>query len=170
METFDQEGEYATIVRKGNIGRRQNAGISINAQITAGKWLTSNVYANYNYNKFSGTLNGEKLEVEGGTMIFNVNNQVRFNIVWSAEFSGWYRTRGIEGQIALQPMGQLSAGVSRQVIERKGICEIECPGYILHPGWLKGRNEFQVDRSKFYKHAGYESGKSQFHLQIWESR
>ena len=28
-ETFDQEGEYATIVRKGNIGRRENAGVAM---------------------------------------------------------------------------------------------------------------------------------------------
>lgn len=148
METFDQEGEYATIVRRGNIGRRQNAGISINAQIPVGKWLTSNVYTNYNYNKFSGVLNGENLEVEGGTMVFNVNNQVRFNKLWSAELSGWYRTRGIEGQIAIQPMGQLSAGVSRQVLKGKGSLKLNVRD-IFYTQVVKGRMDFKSTEASF---------------------
>src|SRR5688500_18773459 len=46
-ETFDQLG-YATIVRQGNIGRRENMGAAVNANIRVTKWLTSIVYTNYN--------------------------------------------------------------------------------------------------------------------------
>ena len=118
-ETFDQEG-YATIVRRGNIGRRENAGISINAQIPVTKWLTSMLYSNYNYSKFSGVLYGDPIEVEAGNLMLNVNNQFKFKKGWSAELSGWYRTRGVEGQIQIQSMGQLSAGVAKQVLKGKG--------------------------------------------------
>ena len=44
-ETFEQSG-HATIVRNGNIGQRQNAGLAISAQITVRKWWTAIVYTN----------------------------------------------------------------------------------------------------------------------------
>ncbi len=41
-ETFQQSGQ-ATIVRNGNIGSRQNAGVSVSAQIPVVKWWTSHI-------------------------------------------------------------------------------------------------------------------------------
>lgn len=119
METFDQDG-YATIVRQGNIGTRKNAGIAVSAQIPVKKWWTAIVYTNYNYSEFFGNLNGEDLNATGGNLLVNINNQFKFNKGWSAELSGWYRTKGIEGQIVIDPMGAASAGVSKQVLKGKG--------------------------------------------------
>ena len=148
METFDQEGDYATIVRRGNIGRRENAGISVNAQIPFAKWLTSNLYTNYNYSKFTGSVHGEVLNVEAGNLSFNMNNQFRFNKIWSAEVSGWYRTRGIEGQIAIQPMGQLSAGVSKQVLKGKGSVRLNVRD-IFYTQKAKGQINFKSTEASF---------------------
>ncbi|HSC36277.1 MAG TPA: outer membrane beta-barrel family protein, partial [Chitinophagaceae bacterium] len=44
-ETFEQK-DYATIVRRGNIGVRQNAGLSVSAQVPVTKWWTSVLYGN----------------------------------------------------------------------------------------------------------------------------
>lgn len=118
-ETFDQSG-YATIVRQGNIGHRENAGIAVSAQIPVTKWWTSILYSNYNYTWYSGTLYGDPLKISAGMMFANINNQFNFKKGWSAELSGWYRTKGLEGQILLQPMGQVSGGVSKQVMKGKG--------------------------------------------------
>ena len=118
-ETFDQDG-YATIVRQGNIGRRQNGGIAISAQVPVQKWWTAILYTNYNYTRFDGDLYGENIDVEAGNLLLNVNNQFKFNKGWSAELSGWYRTKGVEGQIVIDPMGAASAGVSKQVLKSKG--------------------------------------------------
>ena len=148
METFDQEGDYATIVRRGNIGRRENAGIAVSAQIPLAKWLNSNLYANYNYNKFSGTLHGERLDVEAGNLTFNMNNQFRFNKIWSAEISGWYRTRGIEGQIEIKPMGALSAGVSKQVLKGKGSVRLNVRD-IFYTQMPKGQINFKSTEASF---------------------
>ena len=49
-----------------------------------------------------------------------MNNQFKFEKGWSAELSGWYRTKGIEGQIVIQPMGAASAGIAKQVMKGKG--------------------------------------------------
>jgi hypothetical protein len=148
METFDQEGDYATIVRRGNIGRRENAGISVSAQIPVAKWLTSMVYTNYNYNKFSGDLHGESLEVAASNLMFNLNNQFRFDKGWSAEVSGWYRTKGIEGQIQIQPMGQLSLGVSKQVLSGKGSVRFHVRD-IFYTQMPKGQINFKTTEASF---------------------
>lgn len=148
METFDQEGEYATIVRKGNIGRRDNAGIAINASLTPAKWLNTNIYANYNYSKFTGEVHDELLEVEGGNMVFNINNQFRFNKGWSAELGGWYRTKGIEGQLSIEPMGQLSAGVAKQVLKGKGSVKVHMRD-IFYTQIAKGEINFKSTEARF---------------------
>jgi iron complex outermembrane recepter protein len=129
-ETFSQgrvadgEDQYATIVRQGNFGVRNNAGMSVSAQVPVNKWFTSIAYANYNYSMFSGKFNNEEVKVEGGNFTFNLNNQFKFEKGWSAELSGWYRTRGIEGQILIKSMGAADAGVAKQVMKGKGTLKL----------------------------------------------
>jgi iron complex outermembrane recepter protein len=129
-ETFSQgrvadgEDQYATIVRQGNFGVRNNAGMSVSAQVPVNKWFTSIAYANYNYSMFSGEFNNEQVKVEGGNFTFNLNNQFKFEKGWSAELSGWYRTRGIEGQILINSMGAADAGVAKQVMKGKGTLKL----------------------------------------------
>ncbi|MGE5520762.1 MAG: TonB-dependent receptor domain-containing protein [Candidatus Dadabacteria bacterium] len=126
MEVFDQEkvsstsNGYATIVRRGNIGKVDQAGLSISANVPVTKWWRSMMFTNYTYNKFSGDLNGENLNLDASNVMFNVNNQFKINTAWSAELSGFYRTKGIEGQIIARPMGQASAGISKQVLKNRG--------------------------------------------------
>ena len=153
-ETFDQEqkpnGEngYATIVRRGNLGKRQNAGIAFTAQVPVAKWWNAMIYTNYNYSKFSGMLYGEYLEVEAGNYMINMNNQFKFKKGWSAEVSGWYRSKGIEGQIQIQPMGQLSAGVSKQIIKGKGSLRFNVRD-ILFTQMPKGSINFESTQARF---------------------
>ncbi|HEY8734268.1 MAG TPA: TonB-dependent receptor, partial [Puia sp.] len=61
-ETFQQEG-HATIVRRGNIGRRENAGIAFNLNLAITKWWNTTLYINVNYNQFTGELYSEELNV-----------------------------------------------------------------------------------------------------------
>jgi iron complex outermembrane recepter protein len=122
-ETFDQSG-YATIVQRGNIGRRENAGIAVSAQIPLTKWLTTMVNTNYTYIRYTGKLYGEDLKVETGVFSINMNNQMNFPKGWGAEVSGWYRGKGMDAQVLLKPFGQLSAGVSKQVLKGKGSVKV----------------------------------------------
>lgn len=146
-ETFEQFG-YATIVREGNIGVRQAAGIAISAQVKPAKWWNASLYTNYNYNQFRGELYGEMVNVEASNLLFNVNNQFRFEKGWSAELSGFYRTKGVEGQIMIQPMGQLSAGVSKTVLKGKGTIRLNVRD-IFWSNRAKGRIDFQQTRARF---------------------
>jgi len=70
------------------------------------KWWTSIIYSELNYNDYNGLLNGEDLHVKGVNYLININNQFKFNKGWSAEISGFYRTKGIDGQIIIQPLNK----------------------------------------------------------------
>ena len=148
-ETFEQKG-YATIVKQGNFGRANSASLSVSAQIPVAKWWTSIVYTELNYNDYKGLLNGEDLHVQGGNYLINVNNQFKFNKGWSAEISGFYRTSGIEGQIIIKPMGQLTAGVQKQILKNKGTVKLNVRD-ILYTMKAKGNINFQRTEASFYQ-------------------
>jgi iron complex outermembrane receptor protein len=146
-ETFEQL-DHATVVRNGNIGVRQNAGISISAQIQPKKWWSASLYGNYNYNSFKGELYGELIHVKASNVLFNVNNEFKFSKGWGAELSGFYRTKGIEGQIAINPLGQMSGGISKQVMKGKGSVRFNVRD-IFYTNTVKGSINFQSTQATF---------------------
>lgn len=146
-ETFEQK-DYATIVRRGNIGVRQNAGLSVNAQLTPVKWWSASLYGNYNYNQFKGLLYGEMIDVSASNITFNVNNQFRFNKGWSAELSGFYRSRGVEGQLEISSLGQASAGIGKQVMKNKGSIRLNVRD-IFYTNRVTGNINFQQTQAHF---------------------
>lgn len=154
-ETFEQaklstgEESYATIVRQGNIGVRHNAGVAVSAQVPVKKWWMAILYTNVNYSKFSGEINGEMLNVEATNFLVNINNQFKFEKGWSAELSGWYRSRGIEGQIVIQPLSQVSLGVTKQVLKGKGTVKFNVRD-VFYTQKVKGEINFENTMAKFY--------------------
>jgi hypothetical protein len=147
-ETFEQYG-HATIVRKGNIGRRQNAGISMSAQIPVRKWWTAIAYANLEYNKFDGMLYGEMINVSASTFLGNLNNQFRFGKGWGGEVSGFYRSKGVEGQIIVNPMGQVSAALTKQLFNDKASVKLAVRD-IFYTQQVSGYINFQQTEATFH--------------------
>jgi outer membrane receptor protein involved in Fe transport len=149
-ETFEQQGN-ATIIHRGNIGKRDNAGLAVSAQIPIAKWWTASVYANVNYNHYIGTLYNEPLDIEATNFMTNINNQFKFGKGWSAELSGFYRTKGIEGQIMLYPFGQLSTGVAKNILKDKATIKLNARD-ILYTQKIKGEINFQQTEATFNQH------------------
>ena len=147
-ETFQQSG-YATIVRNGNIGKHQNAGVAISAQIPVRKWWSAMLYTNVNYNTFSGFLYGDNLNVSATTFLVNLNNQFKFKKGWSAELSGFYRSSGIEAQVLVKSMGQMSAAVSKQIFKEKGSLKLGVRD-ILYTQQVYGTINFQQTEATFH--------------------
>jgi outer membrane receptor protein involved in Fe transport len=153
-ETFEQEQlpngdeSYATIVRQGNIGHRHTAGIAVSAQVPVKKWWTAILYTNLNYNNFNGVLNEERIDVEATNLLVNINNQFRFKKGWSGEISGWYRTKGVEGQIMIDPLGQLSLGVAKQILKEKGTLKLNVRD-VLYTQVVHGNINFQSTEASF---------------------
>jgi hypothetical protein len=147
-ETFEQSG-HATIVRNGNIGSRQSAGVSVSAQVPVVKWWTAILYTNVNYNKFTGMLYGENINVEATTLTLNVNNNFSFSKGWGGEISGWYRTKGVEGQIIVEPMGAGTVAITKKVLKDKGNVKLGVRD-ILYTNQTKGYINFQQTEATFH--------------------
>ncbi len=146
-ETFEQSGQ-ATIVRNGNIGTRQNAGVSVSAQVPLTKWWMAILYGDVNYSQFTGLLYGENINVAATTLLLNVNNQFNLPHGWSGELSGFYRTKGVEGQIIIDPLGQASAAVSKKILKDKASLKLAIRDifYTNHP---QGYINFQQTEATF---------------------
>ncbi|HEX3933188.1 MAG TPA: TonB-dependent receptor [Puia sp.] len=149
-ETFQQSGQ-ATIVRNGNIGNRQNAGIAVSAQIPVAKWWHAMLYSNLNYNKFSGMLYGQDIDVSATTLLLNINNQFTLPNGWGGEISGFYRTKGVEGQVIVDPLGQASAAVSKKILNNKASIKASIRDIFLTNA-PHGYINFQETEATFYNH------------------
>ncbi len=150
-EVFHQK-DFATIVSQDNYGSMNDASISVNAQVPVAKWLNSNIYTEAKYNRFKGLLYGDNVDIDATTFLINVNNQFKFNKGWSAEISGWYRTSGIEGQIKIHALGQLTAGVQKQVLKNKGTLKLNIND-VLNTRNPKGDINFQNTEATFRQHS-----------------
>lgn len=147
-ETFQQSGQ-ATIVRNGNIGIRQNAGIAVSAMRPLTKWWTAILYTNVNYNKFTGMLYGQNIDVSATTLLLNLNNQFNFQHGWSGELSGFYRTKGVEGQLIVDPLGQGTVAVAKKILKDKGNLKLSVRDF-LYTNQVHGYINFQETDATFH--------------------
>jgi hypothetical protein len=107
------------------------------------------VYANANYNKFTGMLYGENIDVSATTFLANLNNQFKFGKGWSGEVSGFYRSKGVEGQIVIEPLGQASAAISKQLFKEKANIKLGMRD-IFYTQQVKGYINFQETEATFH--------------------
>ena len=114
------EAKNETFVRRANIAKQRQFGISFNTNIPITKWWRSNVYVNAYDNKFDGIVNDTFVTVSATTLTLNGSQQFNFAKTWSAEISGFFRTASVEGVIKAQPMGSVSLGIGKQVMKNKG--------------------------------------------------
>lgn len=109
-----------TYVKKDNIARQQQYGISVSAGGQLNKWWSGSIYTNIYHNKFEGILNGEAVEIDATTGVVNIQNQIKLGKKWNAELSGFYRTPGVEGVFRIKGFGMMNTGVTWQTLKGKG--------------------------------------------------
>ena len=145
--TFEEKG-FSTIVREGNYGSMNNASIAINAQLPVYKWWNMMIYTEGRYQHFKGNLYGEALDMDNTNFLVNINNQFSFKNGWSAEVSGFYRSKGIQGQMIIKGLGELNAGVQKQLLKNKGT--IKCSFRdLLYTRNARGNFNFQNTEASF---------------------
>ncbi|HXR84239.1 MAG TPA: TonB-dependent receptor [Hanamia sp.] len=112
--------EHKTFQTKENLASKTNMGIAVSANFPVTSFWSTNLFSNVNYDSYSGVIDGGNLNIDATTFMGNMNNQFKFNKGWSAELSGFYRSKGIEGQIVINPMWRLDAGVQKAILKNKG--------------------------------------------------
>jgi len=132
----------SSFVKKSNIARRQNIGASVSLGMPINKWFRTNIYMNGFYNKFTGIVNGGEISVGGATFMTNISNQFTLPKGWGAELSGFYRSGGVEGVLAMRSMGAINVGFTKQVLKNKGTIRLVVRD-ILYTQQFRGYSRYQ---------------------------
>lgn len=122
-QIFFADTAAGTIVyTEGNVGRMRNYGLSLSVQISPASWWSLTGQVNLNHKIIEGL---ENYKASITQMSMNLNNQFRFKKGWAAELSGFYLTKNQNDlQEVLNPTGQMSAGVSKQLFKNKGTARL----------------------------------------------
>jgi hypothetical protein len=110
--------------KRQNIATRRNIGLSVNYNVALSKiWnftFSTNVFNNY----FSGVINSAQLNVDYTSFTINTSNQFKFKKGWSAEISGLYRYRSLDGSSLDEPLGMIVLGAAKQILKNKGTLKL----------------------------------------------
>jgi hypothetical protein len=109
-----------TFIKKANIASAKQVGLELSAHKELTKWWSGNIYTNVYNNHFKGVVNNEPISIGITSFMAQLQQQFTLGGGWTAELSGFYRTKGLEGVIFIQPIVQVNAGISKQVLKNKG--------------------------------------------------
>lgn len=125
---------------QGNVGHTGNLGASSVVALSPLKWWSFTFEADYNHKNLKG-FNGNTYTTSIDQLNVNLNNQFTFND-YTAELSGFYITRARNDvQELLYPTGQLSAGISKPVFNKKATLKFTARD-ILYTNAMEGLTQF----------------------------
>lgn len=130
------------IYTEGNVGKMQHYGLSVSAQLSPLSWWSFNAEADLTHKKIQGVLwNNYKASITQFSV--SMNNQFRFTKGWAAELTGFYISKSQNDlQEVLQPTGQASAGISKQVLKNKGSIKLTARD-MFYSQTMEGLTHFQ---------------------------
>jgi iron complex outermembrane receptor protein len=133
---------------QGNVGTVDNYGASESVNAKPIRWWTLQLGAFYNHKRFHG-FDGNNYTSSIDQVTINLNNQ--FDIKgYVAELSGFYTTRARNDiQELLYPNKQVSTGVSKTVLKRKGTVKLSVRD-IFYTNAMEGLTSFP-DASEYFK-------------------
>ena len=106
------------------------------------KWWSLSAQGTLNHKIIEGTL-WRDYNAKITQANFSINNQFRFRKGWAAELTGFYITKSQNDlQEVLDPTGQVSAGVSKQVFKNKGTFRLTARD-IFYTQAMQGWTDFQ---------------------------
>ena len=126
---------------QGNVGKVYNLGLSASLSLSPVKWWSMQLTAVYNYKQLKG-FNGNSYTSTINQLNVNVNNQLDFGKGYAGEISGFYTSRSRQDiQELLYPTGQVSAGISKSVLKKKGTIKLSYRD-ILYTNAMEGLTSF----------------------------
>ena len=146
LEQNDVNNE--TFIKKANIASSKQFGLAVTANKSITKWWSGNIYANVYNNHFKGVVNNEPISIGITSLMVQLQQQFKLNKGWSAELSGFYRSKGLEGVIYIKPIVQVNAGVSKQVLKNKGSIRLNVRD-IFAGGVFKGYSKYGTVDANF---------------------
>ncbi len=137
-----------TFVKKANIASSKQFGLAVTANKSITKWWSGNIYTNVYNNHFKGVVNNETISIGITSFMVQIQQQFKFSKGWSAELSGFYRSKGLEGVIYIKPIAQVNAGISKQVLKNQGSVRLNVRD-IFAGGVFKGYSKYGTVDANF---------------------
>lgn len=133
---------------EGNVGKAWNLGLAAILSLSPVKWWSLTAQANYNHKELTGFNGNSNFKSNVNQLSINLSNQFTLFKKYNAELSGFYITRARNDlQEILYPTGQLSMGISRPVLKKKGTVKISARD-IFYTQAMEGLTQF--DRATEY--------------------
>lgn len=133
---------------EGNIGKLRVYGVSVSAQLNPKPWWSLTLEGIYNHKIIEGQL-WRDFRATMHQFQINMNQQFRLNKGWSAECSGFYISRNQNDiQEVLEPNGQLSLGIAKQVLKNKATLRLTGRD-LLYTIRMEGLTEFEQSTEYF---------------------
>lgn len=127
---------------QGNVGSVHILGLSSTLTVSPFNWWSFNLQATFNHKQLNG-FNGIAYYASNINQLnLNCSNQFTFAKIYTAEASGFYTSRARNDlQELLYPTGQLSLGISRPVMKKKGTIKLSARD-IFYTNAMEGLTQF----------------------------
>jgi len=113
------------ITRPENLVSGHMVGLSVNLSLSPVKWWMFNLNGNLANVVNKGSLFGQDLDQKATAGGLSLLNQFRFGKSWAGEISGFFRCRTIAGQLVIDPVYSINAGLQKSVWKNKGLIRLK---------------------------------------------
>jgi len=148
--SLDPNQEQVVVQTNLNLAKLDYYGVTLTAPIRIGSWFNSVNNGTLYYALYRGNLANTNLD--NGRPSFNLNSNNTFNLseTWSAEVIGQYRSREIYGFLDVEPLWSLSAGVQKQLWDKKGSLKLNISD-AFYTQKVRARTELTGYTESFYQ-------------------
>ena len=148
-----------------NVASFKNLGMSITAPAKIAKWWNINLFTNVYNNHYVGVVDSTAVELQFTSFTANLTNSFTFPHGFSGEISGFYRHKTLDGLTKMEPIYQMSIGLSKQVMKGKGTVRLN----VRDPfAWQKfeGYNKYANVDNHFSNHPDVRQVTATFSLRF----
>ncbi len=167
--SVDPNQDQVVVQTNLNLAKLDHYSFTLTAPLKIGKSFNSINNATLFYALYRGNLANTNLDNGRPSYIFNSNNSLKFSETWSAEIIGMYRSGYTMGFLDLEPWGTLSAGVQKQLWDKKATLKLNVSD-VFYTQKLRARTELTGYTENFFQRTdsrvvtlsfNYRFGKSQ---------
>lgn len=115
-QNADEKTIFATTE---NISTFRNMGLSVTAPFKWAPWFNSNVFANLYNNHYKGMYNADPIDLTYTAYMVNITNSFTIVKGFTAELSGFYRSKSVNQLLVIDPMYQMSIGLQKSLLKDK---------------------------------------------------
>lgn len=109
-----------TYQTKENIADKRTVTFNSSSNFSMGDRLKASVNATLVNEQYKGSLGNGELDVNSWFFIGKVNEAIKLGKGWDAEVSGFYRSRGRDGQLIFDPQWRADAAIQKSILKNKG--------------------------------------------------